>query len=420
MIRAHWAERSFRNQHTKLLGSWANAALRLQKTVVQIELLQTAAMFGSAVWLLVGHPLQGSEIGRVLLVIYWGLTLPGYGEEICRIARTAPYYRNLTLRLLDPLRAPEEENVLDPKPLEAAPSIQFRDISITASGHQILRAVDLEIESGAHVAIVGPSGAGKSSLLGLLFGWWKASGGAIEVNGRALDAASVRQSSVWIDPSVHLWNRSLFSNVSYGNNAGASEIGQAIDSALLRRVLESLPDGLQTKLGEGGGLVSGGESQRVRVARAMANPNARLAILDEPFRGLDAEKRSELLKNARRQWRNCTLLCVTHDMRETLEFDKVIVVENGTVIEQGEPRELARRADSRYAQLLRAEAQAGAALWSSDKWRRIRVQSGRLIETIDETRTTDSPDAAKSAEFPLLSGATSGGLCASKQQAKVA
>ena len=112
---------------------------------------------------------------------------------------------------------------------------------------------------------------------------------------------------------MQLWNRSLLANVAYGS-ASAENAGEAIDGALLRGVLENLPEGMQTKLGEGGALVSGGEGQRVRFARALLRRDVRLVILDEPFRGLDREKRRQLLAKAREFWRGSTLICVTHDL----------------------------------------------------------------------------------------------------------
>src|SRR5207244_4301417 len=84
--------------------------------------------------------------------------------------------------------------------------------------------------------------------------------------------------------------------------------------------------------GDGGGLLSGGEGQRVRLGRAMLRPGVRLAILDEPFRGLDRERRRELLARARRAWPGATLLCVTHDVGETRAFGRVLVVDGGRVV----------------------------------------------------------------------------------------
>jgi len=234
------------------------------------------------------------------------------------------------------------------------------------------------------VAIVGPSGAGKSSLAGVLLGWLKPSRGSVLIDGLALDCDRLRSQTAWVDPAVQLWNRSLLSNLTYGSQADAGRIGRAMDLALLRSVLENLPQGMQTKLGEGGALVSGGEGQRVRLARAVLRADVRLVILDEPFRGLDREKRRRLLGCARELWRDCTLLCITHDIEETRDFDRVLVVEHGRVAEDGTPEELYASSGSRYGELLEAEAQTRSGLWSGSIWRRIRIHSGRIVEEMPE------------------------------------
>ena len=346
------------------------------------------AMFGLIAWLVLSHPLQGIEIGRVLLVVYWALNLPILGQEIGALARRYPSYRNLTLRLLDPLRAPEQAapQKLTQANLDAAtpPRLQFRNLSVDVSGHSILQDINIDIEPGTHVAIVGPSGAGKSSLVGVLLGWLKPSVGDVLVNESPLDAEQLRLSTAWVDPAVQLWNRSLFSNLTYGSDQGAAAVGRAIDSALLRSVLETLPEGLQTKLGEGGALVSGGEGQRVRFGRAMLRKHARLVILDEPFRGLDREKRRELLRRAREFWQDSTLLCITHDLEETRDFDRVLVIEHGRLREDGVPTQLCASSNSRYSQLLHAESQVRSGLWSSRLWRRIHIRSGRIVEKLPE------------------------------------
>ncbi len=146
-------------------------------------------------------------------------------------------------------------------------------------------------------------------------------------------------------------------------------------------VLQRLPDGLQTPLGEGGGLLSGGEGQRVRLGRALLRRHARLVILDEPFRGLDRPKRTQLLKRLRRIWRNATLLCITHDVGDTLDFERVLVVSAGHVVEDGKPSRLAEMPDSNYRKLLAAEVSVRKGLWSATEWRRLWLESGRLRET---------------------------------------
>lgn len=385
-IRSHRAEGSVRKEHEKLLSQWSDSALRLQRAVVLSEGIQLTATFGLIVCLLLTRAPQGLGIGRLLLVVYWALNLPALGQEIGSLSRQYPYARNLTVRLLDPLGAPEEQSAPAQgtaiAPLAHAPSVEFRGVTVEASGHVILADVNVAIEPGSHVAIVGPSGAGKSSLVGILLGWLNPSAGEVLINGAPPEIDQLRRSTAWVDPAIQLWNRPLSANLLYGSELDTGALGQVIDAALLQNVLESLPQGLETPLGEGGGLVSGGEGQRVRLGRAMLRTDSRLVILDEPFRGLDREKRRELLNRARDFWRGCTMLCITHDVTETLSFDRVLVVDGGHVVEDGKPEELASSPDSRYAQLLRAEEEMRSELWLSRRWRRVCVHSGQVTEVI--------------------------------------
>jgi ATP-binding cassette subfamily B protein len=382
-IRNHGADRSLRRDQEGLLGEWTDAAVRLQRTVVATEAVQLMAIYALIAALLLSRPAEGGGIGGMLLLVYWVLNLPVLGQDLAALMRQYPYYRNVTLRLLDPLGAPEETmRETASQAIHSAPAIEFRAVGVRLSEQTILEHIDLRIAPGSHLAIVGPSGAGKSSLISLLLGWLNPSVGDILVNGEPLDCERLRRSTAWVDPAVQLWNRSLVANLSYGNDAAGPAIAQAIDASLLRKVLESLPQGMQTALGEGGALVSGGEGQRVRLARALLSKDARLVILDEPFRGLDREKRRELMKRARHFWRDCTLICITHDLAETESFDSVAVIESGRIVQQGCPGDLVRSNQSRYRQLLDAEDEARTAVWSGSFWRRVHVHNGRVAEDV--------------------------------------
>lgn len=261
-------------------------------------------------------------------------------------------------------------------------SILFEDVTVRAAGHTILDGINLNVGAGEHVAVVGSSGAGKSSLVGILLGWHRPAVGRVFVGGESLGGRrleQLRRETAWVDPTVHLWNDTFIENIRYGSAAAnAHSINRAVKRADLLDVLEKLPDGLQTLLGEGGALVSGGQGQRVRLGRAMLREGARLVILDEPFRGLERERRRSLLARAREHWRGATLICITHDVGETLSFGRVIVVEEGHVVEDDTPARLAARADSRYAALVAAEEQVRAGMWASAEWRRIALNNQRL------------------------------------------
>jgi ABC-type transport system involved in cytochrome bd biosynthesis fused ATPase/permease subunit len=129
--------------------------------------------------------------------------------------------------------------------------------------------------------------------------------------------------------------------------------------------------------------VSGGEGQRVRLGRAMLQPQPWLVILDEPFRGLDREKRRQLLQDARQIWASTTLICITHDVSETLAFPHVLVIEEGRIIENGDPSKLKEQPDSRYSALLEAEEAVRQKLWASTSWRRFTIDGGKLSESPD-------------------------------------
>jgi ATP-binding cassette subfamily B protein len=192
---------------------------------------------------------------------------------------------------------------------------------------------------------------------------------------------ALRPHIAWVDPAVQLWNRPLIENLQYGLPHGArAPIEDIVEAAGLGRVIQRLPGGLETPLGEGGGLVSGGEGQRVRFARALLRPGVRLVILDEPFRGLDSSERRRLLERARETWRDATLLWISHDIAETLAFDRVLVLEEGRVVEDGDPRDLMENPASRLHAMYQAECAVRDGLWSSADWRRLRLQDGVLIE----------------------------------------
>ena len=391
-IRSHGADHAIRAAHRQLLGEWASAGVKMQRTSAGVEGVQMLAGFGLVAWLLFDHFTRVGATGSTLLLVYWALSLPSLGQELALTVWQYPGFRNMTLRLLEPLGAPVVDHAVSaaaPARLSTGPShgmeIDIDRVSVLAGGHTVLGDFRLHVDAGAHVAVVGPSGAGKSSFVGLLLGWHRPSTGVVRIDGVDMRPGTIellRSDIAWVDPEVHLWNRTLLDNLAYGAPAGtAARPTDAIDAADLRGVLERLPSGLQTHLGEGGARVSGGEGQRVRLGRGMLRPDARLVILDEPFRGLDRERRAMLMSRTRELWKHATLLCITHDVGQTRSFDRVLVIEHGRVVEDGPPADLAARPGSRYRAMLEAEEAVASGLWASGQWRRVRLDQGRLVES---------------------------------------
>lgn len=400
-VRTHGAQRAVSRQHEGLLTEWARSARGLIAMSVASRAAQSLVCTGLAAYLLVDHFLRiGGVSGADLLLVYWALKLPSIGGTLSALALQYPGQRNVLTRLLEPLAAPEEAAnaapiVVSETPVRREPAIHhdaqsngagavgfaIAGGSVVAAGHTILREVDLTVRPGEHVAIVGKSGAGKSTLLGLLLGWHRLTHGDLRIDGVALSAATLdelRRHTAWIDPAIQIWNSAFLDNLAYAaQDDGLARVGSTVEAARLRSALQKLPQGLQTHLGEGGGLLSGGEGQRVRLARALMQTDVRLALLDEPFRGMDRAQRVGLLTDARSWWHAATLLCVTHDVGETLNFDRVLVIEDGRIVEDDAPHRLAAGA-SRYRQLLDAETHLREQLWRDPAWRRLRLRDGRI------------------------------------------
>lgn len=385
-VRAHGAAGAMRQAHRQLLGEWAGAAWRLEMTAIRVEVVQMALLNGLAIWLVLAHLDRGGAGSGTLLLVFWSLLLPALALDLARAVWQVPAMRSVTLRLLEPLGALEEPVAEAPKNTGeegSAVAVRFAGVSVRAGGHTVLDGIDLDLPAGTHAAVVGPSGAGKSSLLGLLLGWHRPASGVL-VDGQPLDPARLAmlaESTAWIDPEVQLWNASCLENLIYGAPDGAvAELGNILSEAELAPVVEKLPNGLGTPLGEGGARVSGGEGQRVRIGRALLKRKARLVLLDEPFRGLPRAVRDRLLARLRDVYRDATLLCVSHDVEQARAFPRVLVIDGGRIVEDGAPDDLLAREDGRLRALIDREAAVRERLARENGWRRLCVEDGRLME----------------------------------------
>jgi ATP-binding cassette subfamily B protein len=400
-LRAHRAELTLRRAQEEPLREYISAARTLLRRGVTVDTVSSFVATGGAVVIVLHALSRGVPPGAVLLLVYWALALVTLGRQLAEALRQYPAASSFTARLMEPLLAPDEvatKAALAPpartrteQPAEGARGVSFslHQVEVRAAGHSLLQGIDLSVRAGEHIAIVGPSGAGKSSLVGVLLGWHRASGGRVEVDGEPLEGevlSRLRRETAWVEPEVTLWNKPLVDNLAYGADADAvlPRVGQVLHGADLIELLDKLPQGLQTRLGEGGALLSGGEGQRVRLGRALLRPGVRLAIFDEPFRGLERDRRTALLERARQSFEGATLLCIMHDLAETLSFDRVLVIHGGRLVEDGAPQALAAREDSLYRALLEEESVVRRELSRREGWRRLVLDRGVISERLVE------------------------------------
>lgn len=384
-VRAHAAEAAVEQEHGERLREWARAAWRSARSATTVDAVRSLVGYALAAALVLRHLEHARGSGWGLLLVYWTMSLVPLGQEVSFLLQQQPVLRNATFRLLEPLLAPEESlrNSLGrAAPATGAPTgaaqLDLDDVVVEAAGQTLLTVPTLHLAAGSHVAVVGHSGAGKSTLAGLLLGFHRAASGTVRCDGISLEGGilrDLRRQTVWVDPGVSLWNRSLLDNLRYGAPQPDRPVGDALEAAELDQLLVRLPTGLQTPLGEGGGLVSGGEGQRVRLGRGITRGPARLVILDEAFRGLEEPRRRSMLAEARQRWRGATLLCMTHDVAHTLGFDRVLVIDGGRIVEDGSPAALEADRTSRYHALLGAERDSSSR-FRQVAWRTIGVGGG--------------------------------------------
>lgn len=387
-VRAHAGETALMREHSQRLEEWARSAWQAARYAVRSEATVTLVGYGFALALLFDHLTRAPGSGWALLLVYWCLSLPALGQEFAFLLQQIPRQKNLAARLVEPLGAADAERpAVAPSQASTGVDLRFDDVRVEAGGHEVLAIESLHLPAGGHVAMVGASGSGKSSLLGLVMGWHEPARGQVNLDGEASCPALVealRRHTVWVDPSVQLWNRSLLENLRYGSSRPDSPVGASIEDAELDEVLARLPTGLESSLGESGGLLSGGEGQRVRFARNIHKEQARLVLLDEAFRGLERPRRQRLLARARERWASATFLCATHDVADAMVFDRVLVIANGRVAEDGPPRALAAHPESLFAKFLAVEERLQSA-FAEPHWRRWQLVAGQVQETAPPT-----------------------------------
>ncbi|EHP44446.1 ABC transporter transmembrane region:ABC transporter related protein [Cupriavidus basilensis OR16] len=230
------------------------------------------------------------------------------------------------------------------------------------SNRVILEEVDFTIAAGTTTAVVGHSGSGKSTLARLLFRFYDVSSGAIEIDGqdiRSITQDSLRRAIGIVPQDTVLFNDSIYYNIAYGRpDASRDEVIEAARAAQIDTFIRELPQGYDTPVGERGLKLSGGEKQRVAIARTLLK-NPPILVFDEATSALDSRTEQAIQAELMRLAQNRTTLLIAHRLSTVVHADQILVMDHGRIIERGTHADL-MRLDGRYAEMWRIQARSAA------------------------------------------------------------
>jgi len=236
--------------------------------------------------------------------------------------------------------------------------IRFANIDFGyPAGRKVFDGLNLHIRSGEKVGLVGPSGAGKSTLFTLLHRFYEVDGGEIRIDGQRI--SRITQESLWnaiatVPQDTALFNRSLLENIRYGRpDATDEEVWRAAMDARCNTFVETLPDGLNTIVGDRGLRLSGGQRQRISIARAFLK-NAPILLLDEATSALDSESEEAIRDALERLMVGRTVIAIAHRLSTLRRFDRIVVINDGRVIEDGTPTRLMEK-EGHFSRLVQKE-----------------------------------------------------------------
>jgi len=323
-----------------------------------VTALLTACLLG---WGILLWQQGRASTGDIVLVSTLGFTiLHGTRDLAVALVDTVQQVARLsealaTLLLPHELRdAANAKNLASPRGL-----VEFRDVSFAYPGvSAVLKDFNLRIEPGSRVGLVGRSGAGKSTVLALLQRSRDVSRGAILIDGQNiadLTQESLRAAISVVPQDVMLFHRSVLENIRYGRpEASDAEVQAAAEAAGCREFIEQMPEGYDTQVGERGVKLSGGQRQRLAIARAFLR-NAPVVLLDEATSALDSEAELAVQQALDRLMKGRTVIAVAHRLSTLRDFDRIVVMQAGAIVQDGAPAALEAQAGP-YRELLRRQA----------------------------------------------------------------
>ena len=239
-------------------------------------------------------------------------------------------------------------------------NIVFKDVSFSYDDRPILKDVSAEIKENTMTAIVGPSGSGKTTFCNLIARFWDVNSGEILIGGKNIKEYKIENlmnSISMVFQDVYLFEDTIENNIKFGKqNASHEEVVQAAKKARCHEFIEALPEGYNTLIGEGGASLSGGEKQRISIARAMLK-DADIIIFDEATANIDPENEDKLKEAIESLTKNKTVIMIAHRLKTIRNADQILVLKDGEIVERGSHEELIKN-NGLYSDLINAKAKA--------------------------------------------------------------
>lgn len=347
-------------QYDDTLAKWEGAAVKSQTSMSLLNFGQ-GAVIAVGVTLMMIYAAQGvvdgvMTLGDLVLVntMMLQLFIPlGFLGIIYRALKYSLADMDMMLKLLDTKQEVKDNE--DAKDLSVSETvIRFDEVCFDYNkDRKILDKVSFEIPGGHKVAVVGPSGAGKSTLARLLFRFYDVDSGSISIDGQNINSVtqhSLRHHIGIVPQDTVLFNTTIEHNISYADlDATEDDIQQAAKHANIHDFIDSLPDKYQTVVGERGLKLSGGEKQRVAIARVILK-NPRILIFDEATSSLDSHSEQLILESLKEVAEQHTTLVIAHRLSTIIDADNIIVLDKGRIVEQGSHQQLLDK-DGLYAYL---------------------------------------------------------------------
>ncbi len=243
--------------------------------------------------------------------------------------------------------------------------IRFDHVAFSYDDRRVLDDVNFTAKEGQVTALVGPSGSGKSTCSRLAARLWDADGGSVQIGGvdvKTVDPEKLLSDISMVFQDVMLFDGTVMDNIRLGRKGATDdEVLAAARAAYCDEFVEALPQGYQTMIGENGARLSGGERQRISIARALLK-DAPILLLDEVTASLDVESENKVQQALSQLTQGRTVLVIAHRMRTIGAADKVVVLRNGVVAEQGKPQELMTHENGLFRKM--CEEQTGSATWT--------------------------------------------------------